>query len=364
MVVLMCVYNRGYNNHAEPETDSDGDGGPGRKLRGRGYIEFSKKGIPHGILHFPLQLKLAGHIYMHDTCAPEASHRFNVKTAMDRVRKATDAQTSKSLIEWGFRVRTWAKIIDSVEENDTPVTRKSKVPSSMTVGLTVNNLLGTFSVLREGGDKLVCNDARISHSELGTLISSYTGWDIDVCRDDVEVRFYCSARVRHTSGERRTYWATESRYHYSGGCRRDMVEIDLGQGRIGVGQITSFIQMSVGVDETRDGVLIRWLSKSRHSTHTDDNDRPLCDFPLSFNHCMWEWSDAGRNRDCFRVRGFRNTCIRQKLWSHVHKDDRQDIINSEIRARYDIIEYDSIKRHANIHKDPSTGHMLQTIQIV
>ena len=233
----------------------------------------------------------------------------------------------------------------------------------MKVRLTVNTLIGTFSPLRDGGDNLLCNDARISHCELGTLISRYTGWDIDVCMDDVQVRLYCSARVLHTSGERRTYWATESRYHYSGGSRRDMVEIDLGEGRIGVAQITSFVKMSAD-GENKKAVIIRWMSKSSRSTQTDDNDRSLCDFPLSFNHCLWEWSDSGRNRDCYRVRGFRNRCVRQKLWSHVHEDDRQRAIDSEIRSRHDIVAFDSIKCHTNIHEDPSTGHMLQTLQIV
>ncbi len=39
-------------------------------------------------------------------------------------------------------------------------------------------------------------------------------------------------------------------------------------------------------------------------------------------------------------------------------------IDSEIRARYDILSFDSIRSHVNIHVDPSTGHMLQTLQIV
>ena len=46
-------------------------------------------------------------------------------------------------------------------------------------------------------------------------------------------------------------------------------------------------------------------------------------------------------------------------------DDRERVITPKIRARYDIIGYDSIIiRHENIHEDPSTGHMLQTIQTV
>ena len=360
--------------HDVPETDSDGDGGSDPKLQGPGHIEFSKKGIPHGILHFPLQLRLAGHIYMHDTCAPEASHRYNIRTAMDRVRKGTDSETSKSLVGWQLRVRTWAKVIDKViddvEINDPRVVRRRRVPNSMTVQLSEANVIRTptrgltFSPLRHGGDSLLCNDARISFVELGTLISHYTGWNIATVMDAVQVRLFCSARVLHTSGQRRTYWATERRYHYSGGFRRDMVEIDLGGGKIGAAQLTSFIELSYGDGATREAVLIRWLSKSSRSTLRDDYDRPLCDFPLCFNHCLWEWSDAGRDRVSFRVRGFRNACVRRKLWSHVHQDDRQSVIDSEIRARYDIISYESIKGHANIHEDPSTGHMLQTLQII
>ena len=143
-----------------------------------------------------------------------------------------------------------------------------------------------------------------------------------------------------------------------------MVAIDLGQGKIGAAEITSFIEMSTGIDDTRRAVIIRWLSKSSLSTFRDDHDRPMSDFPLSCNHCLWQWSSAGRPRASFRVRGFRNRCVRQKLWNHVHQDDRQRVIDSEILARYDIIECDSIKGHANIHEDPSTGHMLQTLQIV
>lgn len=183
--------------------------------------------------------------------------------------------------------------------------------------------------------------------------------------DTVQVRLYCSARVLHPSGQRRNFWATESRYLYNDGRRRDMVEIDLGQGKVGVAQITAFLSMSVGDGSRgRKAIIIRWMSKSSLTTLRDDNDRPLCDFPLSFNHCLWQWSNAGRNRDSFRVRGFRLRADRRKLWSHVNSDDRPGVIDSEMRARYDIVGYETIKRHVNIHEDSSTGHMLQTLQIV
>jgi hypothetical protein len=97
---------------------------------------------------------------------------------------------------------------------------------------------------------------------------------------------------------------------------------------------------------------------------TNHRDRPICDYPLSFNHCLWEWSKTDVNRRCFRTRGFGNTVTRDHLWSHVNEQHRPDVIRSEIRARYDIIGYDSIMGHVVIHEDPSTGHMLQTLQIV
>ena len=143
-----------------------------------------------------------------------------------------------------------------------------------------------------------------------------------------------------------------------------MIEVDLGDGKTGVAQITAFIKLDGGIDRQSEGVIVRWMDKSSLSTHTDHRDRPICEYPLSFNHCLWEWSKTDVDRRSFRVRGFRNRITRDHLWSHVKQQHRPDAIRSESRARYDIIGYDSILDHANIHEDPSTGHMLQTLQIV
>jgi len=293
---------------------------------------------------------------------------------MDRVRKGSDSQTATWLLGWTFRVRTWAKIIDTVLENHVPITRQKKTPSSMQIRLNDKQLLethhtmephfqpGTFSPLRAGEDHILCNDARLSYMELGTLVSQFTGWDLERVLDDVIVRLHCSARVLHSSGETRTYWCTDTQYRR--GCRRDKVEIDLGRRRVGVAELTSFIELS-GIDgDVLHGAIIRWMDKSPRSTETDEFDRPLCPFPLSFNHCLWRWADAGRNRASFGIRGFRATVDRHNLWRHVSQNDRQRVITSELRARYDIIRLDSIKRHVNVHEDPSTGDMLQTLNII
>ena len=122
--------------------------------------------------------------------------------------------------------------------------------------------------------------------------------------------------------------------------------------------------MSGGIDRSVEGVIVRWMDKSSLSTNTDHRDRPICDYPLSFNHRLWEWSKTDVNRGCYRSRGFRNRVTREHLWSHVDERNRSDAIRSEIRARYDIISYGQIVCHVNVHKDPSTDRLLQTIQIV
>ena len=143
-----------------------------------------------------------------------------------------------------------------------------------------------------------------------------------------------------------------------------MFQVDLGQGRSGCAQITAFVKVHGDIDRQTEGVLVRWMDKSSLSTVTDDRDRPLCPYPLSSNHCLWEWSDAGRDRASFKVRGFKNKVREQKLWSHVERERREDVIRSEIRARYDIVSYRNITSHVNVHVDPSTGHMLQTLQMI
>ena len=97
----------------------------------------------------------------------------------------------------------------------------------------------------------------------------------------------------------------------------------------------------------------------------DDCGRPLCEYPLSSNHCLWKWSKIGRDRTCYRLGGVGSFYdSNNHMWSHVPEENRRDVVRSEKRAYYDIITYDSILRHANVTVDPTTGHMLQTIQMI
>ena len=373
MTSYTCHFSfRGYRKHTDPETDSDTDGGTACKLPGPSHIELSKKGIPHGILHFPEQLKSAGHVYMHDVCAPEATHRWNIKKAMDRVRKGTESETSTSMIDWQFRVRSWKKIIDSVKQWDVvPVRRRIHPPPGNDVKVFTNATKGVHNCfpLGEGGDDLITNDVRVSHHELSLLISTSMGWDLVHVQNRLRVQCFPTAMVVHPSGIKRSYWATDTEYPYTNGVRRDMIEVDLGAGDYGMAQIISFIKLTHLADNDNNysdaqRVLVRWMSKSTRSPETDDHDRPMCPYPLSVNHCLWQWSDAGRDRRSFTRRGFMPAVTRQNLWCHVPQRDRQGVIDTEKRAYYGVVDYNSIRCHANTSVDPSTGHILQTLQIV
>ena len=201
------------------------------------------------------------------------------------------------------------------------------------------------------------------------MIANTMQWDINHVTDVLQVRLYSTARVKHASGQTRNYWATESQYPYNKGVRQDMVEIDVGGGNIGVAQLVAFINLtdlpSHCTTLSRHCLLIRWLSVSRRSHSRDDQGRPLCGYPLCNNHCLWQWSVV-QKRACLTRRGAIKKITRQRIYNRFPHRDRKDIIRKEVNARYDIIDFKSIKRHANITLpvDPSTGHMLQTIQII
>ena len=160
-----------------------------------------------------------------------------------------------------------------------------------------------------------------------------------------------------------------------------MVEVDLStkhknpdgqvvvtEKKTGVVQLVAFIRMSNLPPHlpftTAKAVLIRWMSVSSRSRSRDDEGRPLCEYPLCNNHCLWQWSVSKRKRKCLTERGAKKSLERQHIYSNFPVGDVDRIMKQEVRARYDILEFATIKNHANISVDPSTGQMLQTLQII
>ena len=69
-----------------------------------------------------------------------------------------------------------------------------------------------------------------------------------------------------------------------------MVEVlwdDLGTRKTTCAQITGFVKIH-SADQVSEGVIIRWMDHSSLSAHPDHRERPICNYPLGFNHCLWE----------------------------------------------------------------------------
>ena len=76
---------------------------------------------------------------------------------------------------------------------------------------------------------------------------------------------------------------------------------------------------------------------------------------------MYQWSEIGSDRVCIRLPP--DVATFSSMWTHLRPTQRPAAIETEAKAYYDVIEYDSILDHTNISVDPSTGHMLQTLQM-
>jgi len=186
-------------------------------------------------------------------------------------------------------------------------------------------------------------------------------------KDVLEVQLYCSARITYPGGATRNYWATDSRYPYYGGMRRDFVEVDFGEGKRAMAQLVAFVHLrSLPEKELatqKKIVLVRWLTTSPKSlAEGREFDRPLLPYPLSNNHCLWTWAKLPRMRSMFLRRGFNRSLPR--LTDSWPQELQVRLLHKEKYAFYDVINIDSIIRHANVSQDPTTGHMLQTLQII
>ena len=130
--------------------------------------------------------KWAGHLFMFDTCAPEASHKETIKEPMDHVRKSDERKTAASMMDWTLRTRTWSKITASINSlYRPPKDNKKATPTSLSINFSdrymhspVGNVRSrlssdTFSPLREGRDNLLTSDVRVRVHILSSYVVSY-----------------------------------------------------------------------------------------------------------------------------------------------------------------------------------------------
>ena len=248
---------------------------------------------------------------------------------LNRVRKSSERETASSMIDWTVQKRTWGKIVTTVENEYMPTKKRVRstiraqtlilyedfVPQIISKTCCLHGG-DCFSPLEQGGDDLLSPNVRVSYNELGRLIIQCKRWPKAYVMKRLRVNLYCQAMVINENGESRTYWYTipllrrysqrhgwdyfTTRYTYDTIywhiyetlCDRTYEQTC--SGRLGVAQLVTFIRMtrlppSAGALQHADVALVRWMGVSSLSRNhqRDSLYRPVCEYPLSANHCLY-----------------------------------------------------------------------------
>ena len=87
---------------------------------GKGMFEYSKKGLPHALNHYPELIMRGGHAAAFCSFLAEASHRFNIKLAARFARTYASMNISQGkMLEWNCRQLLWMEVLKLVEDTDT-----------------------------------------------------------------------------------------------------------------------------------------------------------------------------------------------------------------------------------------------------
>ena len=96
--------------------------------------------------------------------------------------------------------------------------------------------------------------------------------------------------------------------------------------------------------------LIRYAAPHQSATLRGPEHRPLCPGPLKNTHCLWTWAERpeGHERGLFRPRPWSRH--RRHFGSTQLQQD--ELMQSNRRAWYDLIQVTNIRNYANVQKDP------------
>ena len=107
--------------------------------------------------------------------------------------------------------------------------------------------------------------------------------------------------------------------------------------------------------------LIRWLVPHPNALLRDAERRPVCPPPFDINHALWQYSVLPRPRACLQRA---NVERHLSMFQGCTDNQRRDHAHSLRRARYDLVQVESIDKFMNcttIDNDPDT--IMQTITL-
>ena len=116
----------------ESDTDSTDDE---RSWGGLGKYEYSRKGLPHALVHARELVERGGHHGAYCTCANEAGHKRYLKLAAKTARTFADHNvTQNHMLDNVLRHRLWSAVIDLNKKRSDPLQSSDKPPSDSTSG--------------------------------------------------------------------------------------------------------------------------------------------------------------------------------------------------------------------------------------
>ena len=158
------------------------------------------------------------------------------------------------------------------------------------------------------------------------------------------------------------YWGTDTGYPAisRGGLsrRRDMVRVSLGGQHLA--EIVGFVKAQLPTSDTSErhkevvGALVRWLTP--HPDAVVHDGSPTCPGQLCKSHNLWSWHRTQAPRRA--ISGYRLGRLpdEQKAWLQP-PSKREDLLY----ASYDVIEFASIGKYANVAPDFCTNGFLESV---
>ena len=99
------------------------------------------------------------------------------------------------------------------------------------------------------------------------------------------------------------------------------------------------------------GVLVRWLTPHAHAVVK--NGLPMCPGQLQNTHRLWTWHLTEGDRPAISGYRFGRLPRRQKQWLESKRDGL-------LQASYDVLEFESLGKYANVSEDPDTDGFLES----
>ena len=107
--------------------------------------------------------------------------------------------------------------------------------------------------------------------------------------------------------------------------------------------------------------LVRWMSPHPNAMLRDSEKRPVCPPPFDLNHALWTFTKLPGRRDSFSDA---HVMRQLDLFPGSDRASKLDRASTFERARYDLVELDSIDKFMNCTTiDDDTDTILETITL-